>query len=80
MFCRQMLLDPRYLAPELLEVFSNITVDDLPVVLAEHLDNVLSSISRMECYVTGNVDRDRVSFSRTSISFHSHEFCFMTVV
>lgn len=74
MLCRQMLLDPRYLPSELLEVFSNITVDDLPVVLAEHLDNVLSSISRMECYVTGNVDRDRVSFSHTSISFESHEF------
>lgn len=80
MLCRQMLLDPRYLPSELLEVFSNITVDDLPVVLAEHLDNVLSSISRMECYVTGNVDRDRVSFSHTSISFESHEFCFLTVV
>ena len=57
-----MLLDPRYLHSEALEVFNNITVNDLPAVLAQHIKNVLNSISRMECYVTGNVDRDRVSF------------------
>ena len=65
-----MLLDPRYLNSEALEVFNNITVNDLPAILAQHIENVLNSISRIECYVTGNVDRDRVSFPCTSIYFH----------
>ena len=59
--CRLMLLDPRYSDPELLEALNNITIDELPAALAQHMDNIQSSISRLECYVTGNVGRDRVS-------------------
>ena len=58
-----MLLDPRYLYSELLEVLGNFTVDDLPAALAQHMGTVLKSVSRLECYTTGNVDRDGVSLT-----------------
>ena len=72
MLCRLMLLDPRYSRTEMLEVLNNITIDELPAALAQHMDNILSSMSRMECYVTGNVDRDRVSSPCVS-----HLICFV---
>ena len=58
---RVMLLDPRYSHTEVLAVLDNVTVDDLPSALAHYKDDVIVSISRLECYVTGNVDRDGVS-------------------
>ena len=61
--CRLMLLDPRYLRTELLEELNKLTSDELPAALAGHVGNVLKSISRLECYATGNVDRDGVSFT-----------------
>ena len=62
-----MLLDPRYSHTELLEELGNITAHVLPDSLSQQMDNVLSSISRLECYVTGNVDRDGVSFLCVSL-------------
>ena len=59
---RLMLLDPRYSHIEMLEVLDNFTADNLPTALAQHMENVITSVSRLECYVTGNVDRDGVSF------------------
>ena len=59
-----MLLDPRYLYSELLDVLGNFTVDELPAALAQHMGTVLKSVSRLECYTTGNVDRDGVSLHK----------------
>ena len=58
---RLMLLDPRYSHTEVLAVLDNVTVDDLPTALAHYMDDVIVSISRLECYVTGNVNQDGVS-------------------
>ena len=54
-------MDPHYSRAEVLAVLVNVTVDDLPTALAHYKDDVIVSISRLECYVTGNVDRDGVS-------------------
>ena len=58
---RVMLLDPHYSRAEVLAELDNVTVDDLPTAFAHYMDDVIVSISRLECYVTGNVDRDGVS-------------------
>ena len=46
---------------ELLDVMKNFTEYELPRALSEYMDQVLHSVSRLECYVTGNVDQDGVS-------------------
>ena len=58
-----MLVDPRYSPTEVLAVLDNVnvTVDDLPSALAHYMDDIIVSISRLECYITRNVDRDGVS-------------------
>ena len=61
--CRLMLLDPRYLRTELLEELSKLTLDKLPAAVSDHMSKVLKSISRLECYTTGNVDRNGVSLT-----------------
>ena len=60
---RLMLVDPRYSPTEVLAVLDNVnvTVDDLPSALAHYMDDIIVSISRLECYITRNVDRDGVS-------------------
>ena len=70
-----MLLDPRYLYSELLDVLGNFTVDELPAALAQHMGTVLKSISRLECYTTGNVDRDGVSLTLNLLTA-AHSGCF----
>ena len=54
-------MEPRYLHAELLDVVQNFTEDNLPRTLSEYMDRVLHSLSRLECYVTGNVDQVGVS-------------------
>ena len=58
-----MLLDPRYLQADLLDELSKLNVTELPAVVAEHMGNILKSVSRTECYATGNVDQDGVSLT-----------------
>ena len=58
-----MLLDPRYMQADLLDELSKLNVTELPAVVAEHMGNVLKSVSRTECYATGNVDHDGVSLT-----------------
>ena len=62
-----MLLDPRYLQADLLDELSKLNVTELPAVVAEHMGNILKSVSRTECYVTGNVDQDGVSLTHNLI-------------
>ena len=64
---RVLLVDPQYSRAEVLAVLDNVTVDDLPTALAHYMDDVIVSISRLECYVTGNVDRDGVSNINTCL-------------
>ena len=71
--CRLMLLDPRYLQADLLDELSKLNEMELPAIVAEHMGNVLKSVSRTECYATGNVDQDGVSLA------HNHFIQTMTL-
>ena len=42
-------------------MMKSFTEYELPRALSEYMDQVLHSVSRLECYVTGNVDQDGVS-------------------
>ena len=70
---RLTLLDPRYLRTELLDELTNCTLDKLPPALTEHMGNVLKSISRLECYATGNVDQDGVSLTLNHFSQYIYD-------
>ena len=71
-----MLLDPRYLQADLLDELSKLNVTELPAVVAEHMGNILKSVSRTECYATGNVDQDGVSLTLNHFIqyIHTHTY------